>query len=125
MKKGWVFLLGVIVGVVLTIFVVGILASSNEADDNSVRHNPITWYDEPFETISLRNGVEVFQMLQDDYGLSRPKDYRDDIDIYLIHGEKIYDGKHIAKNKFNIKGVYTYTDTEKRVRNVPVIEPVN
>ena len=64
-------------------------------------------------------------MLQDDYGLSRPEHYTDSMDIYPVHGEKIYDGKHIAKNKFYIKGGYTYTDTQDRVRNVPVIEPVN
>ena len=125
MKKGLVFLLGVIVGIFLTIICIRILALSNNGDENSVQSSPITWYDEPYETITFRDGVEVFQMLQDDYGLSRPKHYLDGYDIFLIHGEKIYDGKHFAKNKYYVKGVYNYTSTDDRVRNVPVIEPVN
>lgn len=125
MKKGLVFLLGVIVGIIITIAGAFFFASSHTDSENSVRNSPISWYEEPYETITFRNGVDVFQMLQDDYGLSRPKNYTDGMDIYLIHGEKIYDGKHIAKNKFYIKGVYTYTDTQDRVRNVPVIEPVD
>lgn len=125
MKKGLVFLLGVIVGIIIAIAGAYIYASSNTDGENSVQHSPITWYDEPYETISFRNGVDVFQMLQDDYGLSRPKHYSDGLDIYLVHGEKIYDGKHIPKNKFHIIGVYTYTDTQDRVRNVPVIEAVD
>ena len=125
MKKGLVFLLGVVVGIILTIIGTYLLVSLDEDGENNVHNNPVSWYDEPYETITFRNGVDVFQMLQDDYGLSRPKHYLDGYDIYLVHGEKIYDGKHISKNKFNIIGVYTYTDTESRVRNVPVIVPVN
>ena len=79
----------------------------------------------PYETITFHNGVDVYQMLQDDYCLSRPKNHQDGFDIYLNHGGQIYDGKHIARNKFYIKGVYTYTDTQDRVRNVPVFESVN
>lgn len=126
MKKGLVFLFGVFVGVIITFIGAYIYATSNNTySDNSVRNSPITWYEEPYETITFHNGVDVFQMLQDDYGLSRPKNHQDGFDIYLIHGEQIYDGKHIARNKFYIKGVYTYTDTQDRVRNVPVIESVN
>ena len=125
MKKGLVFLLGVIVGIIITIVGAYIYSTSTTDSENSVRNNPITWYDEPYETITFHNGVDVFQMLQDDYGLSRPQNYQDGFDIYLIHGEQIYDGKHISNNKFYIKGVYTYKDIQDRVRNVPVIEPVN
>ena len=120
MKKGLAFLLGVAVGIILTIAVI-----KARSEISTASQSPISWYEEPYETISFRNGVEVFQMLEDEYGLSKPKNYQDGVDIYLVHGEKIYDGKHIGKNKFHVIGVYTYTSKDNRVRNVPVIEPVN
>ena len=121
MKKGMVFLLGFLAGVVVTVVAIYILGSSVDG----VRNDPITWYEEPYEMVTFHKGVDVFQMLQEDCGLANPTSYEDGtLDIYLVFGDKIYDGKHIAQNRFNVVGVYTYTDRQKRVRNVPVLKPV-
>ena len=125
MKRGLVFFLGVIAGVCIAFGGLAIIASVVMNDKNLAENNQISWYDEPYETITFHNGVSVFQMLEDEYGLSSPEDYRDGVDVYLVRGEKIYDGKHITTNKYYIKGVYSYKSKDKRVRNVPVIEAVN
>ena len=125
MKKGLVFILGIITGIIITFAIAIIFASSNTDSENSVQNSPISWYEEPYETITFHNGVDVFQMLQDDYGLSNPSNYEDGSDVYLVRGDKIYDGKHIDKNSFVIKGVYRYKTRSNIVKNVPVIEAVN
>ncbi|SKC35320.1 hypothetical protein SAMN06298215_0207 [Bacteroidales bacterium WCE2008] len=116
MKKGLVFLFGVITGVVLTFVICGILFSSNN------RLSGITLYEEPGEIIQ-ENSLKVFQTL--DNGMALASDKWDNITVLLWceEGQSFYDDQVLKASKdecFRQIGLYRYR-AKTGMKTIPVV----
>ena len=120
MKKGVVYVLGIITGVVLTILFSLLLADGG-------RNRGVSYYDEPGETLSFRS-VTAFQALSPGEALVRETGYSGINDqIYLLQVKEkraFYDGETIKAPTgtiFRVIGVYSYETNGGMHRTVPVI----
>lgn len=119
MKKGLVFILGIITGVILT-FAVSLFLASRSSKSG------VTFYDAPDSPMSFRS-VEVFQALNPGSGLCHPVGITNNDDILLLWTNEnvaFYDGQKVsveAGKCFRPIGVYRYTTGGGMVRTVPVI----
>ena len=118
MKKGLVFILGIITGVILTFAVSLIIASKSSTSG-------ITFFDAPDSPMPFRS-VEVFQALNPG-GLCHPMGIAQNDDILLLWTNEnvvLYDGQRVTVESgkcFRPVGVYRYTTGGGMVRTVPVI----
>ena len=118
MKKGLVFILGIITGVLLTFAVSLIIASKSSTSG-------ITFFDAPDSPMPFRS-VEVFQALNPG-GLCHPMGIAQNDDILLLWTNEnvvLYDGQRVTVESgkcFRPVGVYRYTTGGGMVRTVPVI----
>ncbi len=118
MKKGLVFILGIITGVILT-FVVSLIIASKSSTSG------ITFFDAPDSPMPFRS-VEVFQALNPG-GLCHPMGIAQNDEILLLWTNEnvvLYDGQRVTVESgkcFRPVGVYRYTTGGGLVRTVPVI----
>ena len=127
MKKTWVYLLGVLSGVVLTFLVALII--------NKTRNSAITFFDEPGEIVTVEcfgetkpvKSFKIFQTLGEDAGLAMGEDLgsRDLLVlIYSDNGQAVYDNQTIVAPKgmcFRQIGIYKYKSNDKQHRTIPVV----
>lgn len=91
MKKGLIYILGIITGVLLTIFISGFIAGYQGKSG-------VSYYDEPGEVLSFRS-VTAFQALSQGTALVRETGYSSvDDQIYLLQvkdKKAFYDGETV------------------------------
>ena len=117
MKKFLIFIIGVIVGVVLTILFSLLLSGSN--DDNPI------WFEEPGETIN-EQCFKVFQVLEDNAALVHS--CNSSVVVYLLvnnEGKYYYDEEvvNVPRNKIARQiGIYKYPTNNLKVKTVPIVQ---
>ena len=119
MKKWLVFLLGVVVGVILTIFVSGIVARS-DSDDVTYLEQPVS-YENKTET-----SFKVFQVIGKKAALaneiSEPKYKWYNGNTVVILGENFYSDQIVNMKNPQRVGTYSYTTRADMPMTVPVIK---
>lgn len=120
MKKGIVYILGIITGVILTFVISFFFAGKGESKG-------VSYYDEPGEILSFRS-VTTFQALSLGSALVRQTghtNFNDQIYLLQLKEERaLYDGETIkapAGSVFRVIGVYSYETNGGMGRTVPVI----
>ena len=130
MKKIWIYLLGVLSGVVLTSLALFTLFLINKASSSD-----ITFFDDPGEIVTTQffdrtkvvTGFEVFQVLDDGVALATGSEwYTRDLIVLLWNnkGERYYDNQSIVAPKgkcFRQIGIYKYESMDKTHRTIPVV----
>ena len=128
MRKIWIYLLGILSGIVLT-FLASYLI-------NKKQFSGITFFDEPGEIVTTQsilggtetvNGFEVFQVLDDGVALATGNEwYTRDLIVLLWNenGESYYDNQSVVAPKgqcFRQVGIYKYKSKDKMHRTIPVV----
>ena len=127
MKKGIVFILGIITGVLLT-FVFAYLISKNGNNGN----DDITWFENPGDVINVQS-FKVFQVLDDNFALVNGKSEHDLYlgAVYLLtnnNGKYYYDDEIIKVPSGTVVrqvGVYKYKTRSEILKTVPIIQIMN
>ena len=128
MRKIWVYLFGVLSGVVLAFLASYII--------NKTKLSGITFFDEPGEIMTVQslfgkteivNSLEVFQTLGEGAALAKGNDlYSYDLIVLLWNdeGEPYYNNQDVIAPKgkcFRQIGIYKYESKDKMYRTVPVV----
>ena len=129
MKKGLVFFLGVITGIILTIGAMFFIYASHEANEE----NNISMFSTPGETLNLKS-FEIMQVLPNGSALAQSSEkaksqytfYSDPIVMLLpVDGSSYYDNQIIevpAKKVVRQVGTFKYTSKAGLDKTVPVIQ---
>ncbi len=122
MKRWLVFLLGTVVGIVLTVAVLYLMAACSSAN------NGVTYFEKPGDCISTKS-LEVFQVLDQGVALANETDdgFHTGLVVLLIdeNGKYYYDDQviEIPEGKCARQvGVYTYPTKMEIERTVPIVE---
>ena len=127
MKKIWVFLLGVLSGVVLML-IIGFVINLTKTSD-------VSFFDKPGEIITFQRltgeteavqSFEVFQALESGRALASGGDFFQEIVVLLWNDEGMpyYDNQIVTAPKgkcFRQVGIYKYESTDKMIRTVPIV----
>lgn len=127
MKKIWIYILGILSGIVLT-FLFSLII-------NKVRNASITFFDEPGEIITVEQfgkpepvtSFKIFQTLGKEAGLATGEDWNSHdllVLVYSNNGQPIYDNQTIAASNgqcFRQIGIYKYKSKDKQHRTIPVV----
>ena len=129
MKKGLVFFLGLITGVILTFVALVFVYASNEADEEK----NISMFSTPGETLSLKS-FEIMQVLPNGSALAQSSEkaksqytfYSDPIVMFLpVEGSSYYDDQIIevpAKKVVRQVGTFKYTTGAGLNKTVPIVK---
>jgi hypothetical protein len=118
MKKIWVFILGILSGVVLTIVALLVIGSVMN------KNNGINFFDEPGEVVNVSE-LEVFQVLGDGVALANESPFG--MTVYLIYdenGNSYYDNQIVSVPNgkcFRQVGTYKYKANNGMLKTVPVV----
>ncbi len=122
MKKIWVFILGIITGIVLTIlFAVIATNSSNEG------RRGLNIFEQPGECLIKQSSLEVFQVLEPNVALTMINGEIGSA-VYLLvnnEGKTYYDDQVIklpSGKCFKQIGTYQYPTKDDRLKTVPVVQ---
>lgn len=145
MKRIWVYLLGVLTGIVFTFLVLLVVSAAMRSKESTeVRTEAgtkieilpgIRLFDQPGEEIN-ETGFKVFQSLTDGFALASGKGgaYSEDLYrgltvlLYDKEGNPYYDAQIIKAPEgkcFRQVGIYKYTANSGMVRTVPVVQLVD
>ena len=116
MKKGLVFFLGIITGVVLTFVICGMFVYSND------RLSGITLFEEPGEIIQ-KDSLEVFQTLDNGMALASDKWSNITVLLWCEEGQSFYDDQVVKASKdecFRQIGLYRY-QAKSGMKTIPVV----
>lgn len=127
MKKIWVYLLGVLSGVVL-MFIIGFII-------NLTKSSNVRFFDKPGDVITIQRltgepeaiqSFEVFQALEDGMALATGGSLFQDLVVLLwnAEGTPYYDNQIVTApigKCFRQVGIYKYESTDKMVRTVPIV----
>lgn len=127
MKKIWIYLLGVLSGMIL-LFLISITL-------NWLKNSGVTFFDEPGEIVTVERlgrtvpvkSFKVFQTLRKDAGLAYGDEwYSSDllVLVYSDSGQSLYDNQSIVAPKgmcFRQIGIYNYKSQDKQHRTIPVV----
>ncbi len=127
MKKLWIFILGILSGIVLT-FLFSLII-------NRSRNAGITFFDEPGEIVSVEcigrttpvKCFKIFQTLGEEAGLAYGDEFcaRDLLVLIYSNGEQsLFDNQTIVASKgqcFRQIGIYKYKSKDKQHRTIPVV----
>lgn len=126
MKQFLIFILGVIVGVVLTFVLAFYMSSTDVNDDNIIR------FDNPTEIVNEQS-FEVFQVVGDNmalvHGQSSPGYYYGT--LYLLvnkEGKYYYDDEIVKVPKGKVVkqvGIYRYITKSDIQKTVPIVQIMN
>lgn len=121
MKKTWVFILGIITGIILTILFAVIVSSSSNGGMPG-----LTMFEQPGDCLIKKSSLEVFQVLTTDSALTKIKgDYTSA--VYLLvndEGKTYYDDQVIklpSGKCFRQIGTYQYNTKSDFRKTVPVV----
>ena len=142
MKKIWVYLLGVLTGIIFTFLVLLVVSATMKSKEKvEIKTETETkieilpgmrLFDKPGEEIN-ETGFKVFQSLTDGFALASGKGdaYSEDLYmgltvlLYSEEGNPYYDAQVIKAPEgkcFKQVGIYKYTANSGMVRTVPVIQ---
>ena len=140
MKKVWVFILGAIVGAIISLSVVFIVDRIEEArfeEEGGYLDTGISLFNGPGDAVPYKT-LKVFQVLPNGSALALatklayPQDYDfigESVVLILPHEKSsYYDGKMIrlpAGNVFRQIGTYRYKNKEEFIKTVPIIAYYN
>jgi hypothetical protein len=122
MKKIWVFILGIITGIVLTILFAVIVTNSS----NGGRRG-LNIFEQPGECLIKKSSLEVFQVLEPNVALTMINGEIGSA-VYLLvnnEGKTYYDDQVIklpAGKCFKQIGTYQYPTNDERLKTVPVVQ---
>lgn len=121
MKKIWVFVLGVIAGIVLTVLFVIIAASTTK------QHSGLNMFENPGDCLISKSQLKVFQVLEPGAALTMIKDDYSSAVYLLVNDEgKTYYDDQIVKlptnTCFKQIGTYQYSTKDDRLKTVPVVQ---
>lgn len=133
MKRWLVFVLGVLIGIVLTILFAIFFSSGvkmNDEGEEKEQIDGVTLFDEPGDIIDLKS-FKVFQVIAKDAALVHGKE-NDKYDLYMgavyvlinDEGKYYYDDEivNVPKDKVVRQlGIYQYTTKSEREKTVPII----
>lgn len=121
MKKIWVFVLGVIAGIVLTILFAIIAASTTK------QRSGLNMFENPGDCLISKSNLKVFQTLKPNIALATINgDFSSG--VYLVinnEGKSYYDNMIIklpAGKCFKQIGTYQYQNKEESWKTVPVVQ---
>lgn len=119
MKKFLLFLGGFVCGIVITFFVLIVLAGTSNSD------NGINMFEEPGECLA-KGSVEIFQVLEPTAALAHTKgDYGYDGTLVLLVNDEnkaYYDEQIVKADKcFRQIGTYQYETKGEFLKTVPIV----
>lgn len=119
MKKFLLFLGGFVCGIVITFFVLIVLASTSNSD------NGINMFEEPGECLA-KGSVEIFQVLEPTAALAHTQgDYGYDGTLVLLVNDEnkaYYDEQIVKADKcFRQIGTYQYETKGEFLKTVPIV----
>lgn len=119
MKKIWVFILGIITGIILTILFAVVASSSNRGIEG------LNMFEQPGDCLVKKSNLEVFQVLGPGLALAWIEGKYES--AYLLsnnEGKLYYDTQTIklpSGKCFKQLGTYQYQNKEGRLKTVPVV----
>ena len=124
MKQFFIFFLGLIAGVALSIG--GAYLYSNLQEDT----DKVVYFDKPGKVIEAQNGFMVIQAVDENSAIVVEQDITSifgfGLTALLVHNNAyFYDNQEIEigkKQQFRQVGVYTYMTTEGEQKTIPVIK---
>ena len=127
MKQFFIFFLGLIAGVALSIG--GAYLYSNLQDDTDI----VVYFDIPGKVIEAKNGLMVIQAVDENSAIVVEQDITSifgfGLTALLVHNNAyFYDNQEIEigkKQQFRQVGIYTYITTEGEQKTIPVIKIFN
>ena len=126
MKRIWVFILGIITGIILTILYAFISYTISTVSSNGGRSG-LNMFEQPGECLIKKSSLEVFQVLEPGAALTMIKDdYKSA--VYLLvnnEGKFYYDDqtiKLLSGKCFKQIGTYQYKTKDERLKTVPVVQ---
>ena len=123
MKKGLIFLGGVVTGVLLTFLFAFVFASQGETP--AVEDNGVTMFEKPGDVIN-ETGFEVFQALEQGAALAKGK--KEWMTVYMIvndEGKYYYDDEKVTVPSGKVVrqiGIYQYETNSGRPKTVPIVK---
>lgn len=122
MKKIWVFILGIITGIILTILFAVILTNTS----NGGRRG-LNMFEQPGECLIKKSSLKIFQVLEPTAALAMIKDDFSSGAYLLINqeGKSYYDDQVIklpSGKCFKQIGTYQYPTKDERIKTVPVVQ---
>ena len=122
MKKIWVFIVGVITGIVLTV----LFATVSYVSSNS-SNSGLNMFEEPGECLISRSSLKIFQVLEPTAALAMIKDDFSSGAYLLVNneGKSYYDDQVIklpTGKCFKQIGTYQYPTKDDRLKTVPVVQ---
>ena len=132
MKKIWIYLLGVLTGIIVTILFLAVIAAMmNVSNDPAAKMtNGMTFFENPGETVES-SSVRVFQALGDGAALAECKGDGDYIYmgphvlLYNEDGTPYYDEQVVnapCGKSFKQVGIYRYSAKSGIDKTVPIVK---
>ncbi len=122
MKKIWVFMLGIITGIILTILFAVIMSNVSNGSMSG-----LTMFEQPGECLISKSSLKVFQVLETGVALTMIKDDFSSA-VYLLidnDGKTYYDDQVIklpSGKCFKQIGTYRYYTKKDVLKTVPVVQ---
>lgn len=125
MKKIWVFILGAIIGIVLTILFAAVATYISSSVNGS--NSNLNIFEEPGDCLISKSSLEIFQTLEQNVALAMIKDSYSSGAYLVVNKENksYYDGQVIklpAGKCFKQIGTYRYQNKENDWKTVPVVQ---
>ena len=122
MKKIWVFIVGVITGIVLTVLFATVSYVSSTSSNSG-----LNMFEEPGECLISRSSLKIFQVLEPMAALAMIKDDFSSGAYLLVNneGKSYYDDQVIklpTGKCFKQIGTYQYPTKDDRLKTVPVVQ---
>lgn len=122
MKKIWVFIVGVITGIVLTVLFATVSYVSSTSSNSG-----LNMFEEPGECLISRSSLKIFQVLEPTAALAIIKDDFSSGAYLLVNNEgKTYYDDQVIKlptgKCFKQIGTYQYPTKDDRLKTVPVVQ---
>lgn len=121
MKKIWVFVLGIIAGIILTMLFAVIATSTTK------QRSGLSMFENPGDCLISKSNLKVFQVLEPSAALTMIKDDYSSAVYLLVNDEgKTYYDDQIVKlptnTCFKQIGTYQYSTKDDRLKTVPVVQ---
>lgn len=122
MKKIWVFIFGIITGIVLTILFATASYVFSTGDTSG-----LNMFERPGECLVSKSSLKIFQVLEPTAALAMIKDDYSSV-VYLLvnsEGKSYYDDQVIklpSEKCFKQIGTYQYHTKDDRLKTVPVVQ---